>query len=126
DHVVDRERLRDFLASLLEMLAARPKPGAADGPPEARFSPDEHNAWTTIQLARHSDRPTATDYIGHFSDSFVELRGDRVSGDDRAIVAGIGMLGAEPVVYIGGERQRASEAQTAVRPEGFRKARRAV
>ncbi len=126
DHIVDRERLRDFLTSLLELLAARPKPGAADGPPEARFSPGEHNAWTTIQLARHSGRPTATDYIAHFSDSFVELRGDRVSGDDRAVVAGIGMLGAEPVVYIGGERRRGGETQTEVRPEGFRKARRAV
>src|SRR5579859_3563867 len=122
DHVVDRERLRDFLSSLLELLAARPKAGAADGPPEARFSPGEHNAWTTIQLARHSERPTATDYIGHFSDSFVELRGDRVTGDDRTVVAGVGMLGAEPVVYIGGERRRAEAAETSVRPEGFRKA----
>ncbi len=126
DHIVDRERLRDFLSSLLELLAARPKAGFGEALAEARFSPAEHNAWTTIQLARHSERPTATDYIGHFSDSFVELRGDRVSGDDRAIVVGLGMLGAEPVVYIGGERARTAEGSTAVRPEGFRKARRAV
>lgn len=125
DQVVDRTRLRDFISSLLELLASRPAPGGAAAARELRFAPATHSAWTSIQLARHAERPTAVDYIGHFSDTFVELRGDDVVGDDRAIVCGIGMLGAEPVVYVASERARIGGANTAAGPAGFRKARRA-
>jgi len=125
DHIVDRERQRDFLISLFEMLASRPKSKPAEQAPVPSFSATAHNAWTTIQLARHAERPTATDFIGHFSDSFVELRGDRIAGDDRSIVCGFGMLGSEPVVYVGHERGRGTILGPSVRPEGFRKARRA-
>ncbi|MHB8574528.1 MAG: carboxyl transferase domain-containing protein [Dehalococcoidia bacterium] len=124
DQVVDRTHLRDFLSSLLEMLAIRPSKAAAMDQAVA-FAPAEHNAWSSIQVSRHAERPTAADYIGHFSDTFVELRGDRMTGDDRAIVAGIGMLGAEPVVYVGHERARGGDGDTPVQPDGFRKAQRA-
>ena len=125
DEVVDRARLRDFISSLLEMLASRPQPGGAAAGRALQFAPATHSAWTTIQLARHAERPTASDYIGHFSDTFVELRGDDVTGDDRAIICGIGMLGAEPVVYVATERARNGAPKTVAGPAGFRKARRA-
>jgi acetyl-CoA carboxylase carboxyl transferase subunit beta len=125
DEIVDRRRLRDFLSSLLEMLAARPRGQSGAGVARRDFTPAPHETWGTIQLARHAERPTATDYIGHFSDTFFELRGDRCGSDDPTVVAGIGMLGAEPVVYVGFQRARATILPTLVRAAGFRKARRA-
>ncbi len=125
DEVVDRPRFRDFISSLLEMLASRPSPAGATAVQTPRFAPASHSAWSTIQMARHAERPTAADYIGHFSDTFVEIRGDRVAGDDRSIVAGIGILGSEPVVYVGSQRTQGGSAASAVGPAGFRKARRA-
>jgi acetyl-CoA carboxylase carboxyl transferase alpha subunit/acetyl-CoA carboxylase carboxyl transferase beta subunit len=122
DQIVDRTRLRDFLSSMLEMLASRA--GAADDIPRPEFAPAAHNAWGTIQLARHAERPTAVDYIGHFSDTFIEIRGDRAAGDDRAIVCGIGMLGGEAVVYVAHERQRGAAEAAQITPQGFRKAQR--
>ena len=46
--------------------------------------------WETIQLARHQDRPYPLDYIARLWPEFEELHGDRLYGDDPAIVAGIG------------------------------------
>ncbi len=125
DQVVDRPRLRDFLSSLLEMLASRPAPSGATAARSPHFAAATHSAWSTIQLARHAERPTAADYIGHFSDTFVELRGDRIAGDDSSIVAGIGILGTEPVVYVGSQRRHAVGEGSVVGPAGFRKAERA-
>lgn len=126
DQVVDRSLLRDFLTSLIEVLAARPRVRGSAAAAAVNFRPAPHEAWRTIQLARHAERPRATDYIAHFSDTFVELRGDRGGYDDPAVVAGIGMLGAEPVVYTGFERAHDTAEQTVVTAAGFRKARRAV
>lgn len=123
DQVVDRVRLRDFLISLFEMLGSRPQRAGEAGERAGRFTPAEGSEWTTIQLARHAERPGATDYIGHFSDSFVELRGDRSGADDRTVVCGIGMLGAEPVLYAGYQRARSGSSAT-LRSEGLRKAQR--
>src|SRR5206468_977651 len=73
---------------------------------------------------RHAERPTAKDYIPRFSDSFVELRGDRSGGDDSTVVCGIGMLGAESVMYAGLQRRAAGQGD-GLTPAGLRKARRA-
>src|SRR5262249_19043273 len=125
DEIVDRRRLRDFLSSLLEMLAARPRGQSSTGVARRDFTPAPNEAGGPIQLARDAERPAADDYIGHFSDTFFELRGDRCGGEDPTVVAGIGMLGAEPVVYVGFQRVRATILPTLVRAAGFRKARRA-
>src|SRR2546426_11327057 len=49
----------------------------------ARLTP-----WQRTQVARHPQRPSTLDYIGRICDSFLELHGDRLYGDDQAIVAG--------------------------------------
>src|SRR2546430_4385414 len=46
-------------------------------------------AWQRTQVARHPQRPSTLDYIGRICDSFLELHGDRLYGDDQAIVAGL-------------------------------------
>src|SRR2546426_5114806 len=45
--------------------------------------------WQRTQVARHPQRPSTLDYIGRICDSFLELHGDRLFGDDQAIVAGV-------------------------------------
>ena len=49
-------------------------------------------AWDVVQLARHQDRPQTLDYIAHILPDFMELSGDRLRGDDSAIVGGLGTL----------------------------------
>lgn len=98
-----------------------PEPGLDKGFPTA--------AWETVQIARHPERPQTLDYIAETIPDFLELSGDRLHGDDRAIVAGLGTLGKQRIVLIGHqkghtlkERQERSFGMT--RPEGYRKAMR--
>ena len=49
--------------------------------------------WDRVSVARHPDRPVASDYISTILDDFIELHGDRVFGDDRAIVSGLARIG---------------------------------
>jgi acetyl-CoA carboxylase carboxyl transferase alpha subunit len=86
-------------------------------------------AWETVQLARHQDRPQTLDYIAQALPDFLELSGDRLHGDDKALVGGFASLGRHRIVLIGHqkghtlkERQERSFGMT--RPEGYRKAMR--
>ncbi len=127
DGVVDRARLRGVLATLLQLFQAR-------GPAEARGVHEQYrpprvpppSAWPEVQLARRNDRPTSADYIRRLMPQFVELRGDRVFGDDPAVIAGIGDLAGMTVCAIGQERGHGDPIRNGghLRPEGFRKAAR--
>ena len=85
--------------------------------------------WKHVELARHSDRPRALDYIEMIIDDFVELHGDRYFGDDPAMVGGIGFVDGIPVTVIGNMKGR-NLRETIDRnggmanPEGYRKALR--
>lgn len=85
--------------------------------------------WDRVQLARHSERPTTLDYIEHLFTGFFELHGDRLFGDDGAIVGGIAKYDGLPVTIIG--HQRGRDTKENIRrnfgmphPEGYRKALR--
>src|SRR5690606_25449459 len=54
-----------------------------------------------VQVARHPQRPYASDYIGRIFTDWEELHGDRHFGDDKAIIGGIGRLDGKPVMVIG-------------------------
>lgn len=87
--------------------------------------------WETIQLARHQDRPYPLDYISRLFPDFEELHGDRLYGDDPAIVAGIGRGQDGPVVVIGHQKGRDTAERTYRNfgmpgPEGYRKAMRVM
>jgi acetyl-CoA carboxylase carboxyl transferase alpha subunit len=84
------------------------------------------SAWQEVLLARREDRPTAGDYIRRLMPQFVELHGDRVYGDDGAVIAGIGDLSGMTVFAIGQERGHGDARNNGgrLRPEGFRKAAR--
>lgn len=87
------------------------------------------NAWQRVQLSRHIDRPFTLDYVGALCSDFVELHGDRVFGEDPAMVAGLAFLGARPLAVAGHQRGRGTAEKVRrnfgmPRPEGYRKARR--
>ncbi len=87
------------------------------------------SAWQVAQLARHPRRPYSTDYIEHVFTDFQELHGDRVYGDDPAIVGGLARLRGRPVMVIGQQKGRDTREKLhrnfgMPRPDGYRKALR--
>lgn len=87
--------------------------------------------WAQVELARHPDRPYMLDYVPAIFEGFVELHGDRLFGDDRAVVGGVARLDHQGVMLIGQQKGR-NTADRALRnfgmahPEGYRKALRLV
>jgi len=87
------------------------------------------SAWQRVSLARHTGRPTARYYIAHITSRFLELHGDRWSGDDPAVVGGIAELDGDTVTIIGQERGGTAEEKAASHDgkaysEGYRKSLR--
>ncbi|WP_436772283.1 acetyl-CoA carboxylase, carboxyltransferase subunit beta [Yinghuangia sp. YIM S09857] len=103
------------------LLATAPMCAPADG---------DTDSWDAVRLARHPERPSALDYAAHVLEDFHELHGDRLGDDCPAVVGGIGLLDARPVMFVGhhkggadlGERQRRHFGMAT--PAGFRKAAR--
>jgi acetyl-CoA carboxylase carboxyl transferase subunit alpha len=86
-------------------------------------------AWQRTQIARHPKRPHTLDLINLLMEDWVELHGDRVFGDDKAIVGGLATFDGEPVVVIGHQKGRDTRENIArnfgmPHPEGYRKALR--
>jgi len=125
DTIIDRTELNETLATLLDLtnpefrLSYRKKTKRNQTPlPKQR-------AWQSVGLARHTKRPTSIDYINRIVLNFFELKGDRASGEDPAIVGGLGHLGGQTVMIIGQERggennDALNDGMTS--PAGFRKA----
>jgi acetyl-CoA carboxylase carboxyl transferase subunit alpha len=87
------------------------------------------SAWERVQLARHPRRPYTLDYVPLMFSEFVELHGDRLFGDDAAIVGGLATLQARTVMLIGHQKGRDTRDNLLrrfgmARPEGYRKALR--
>jgi acetyl-CoA carboxylase carboxyl transferase subunit alpha len=83
--------------------------------------------WQRVQVARAPGRPTGLDYIEHVFDDFSELHGDRVLGDDSAVVAGLGLLGGRSVVVVAQQKGRDTKENIGrnfgmAHPAGYRKA----
>jgi acetyl-CoA carboxylase carboxyl transferase subunit alpha len=86
-------------------------------------------AWQRVQLARHPRRPYTLDLIPLLTDGFVELHGDRLFGDDRAVIGGLARMEGRPIVVIGHQKGRDTEEKLhrnfgMPHPEGYRKALR--
>ncbi|MCS6947620.1 MAG: acetyl-CoA carboxylase carboxyltransferase subunit alpha [Steroidobacteraceae bacterium] len=85
--------------------------------------------WQITQLARHPQRPYTLDYIQAAFTDFHELHGDRMYGDDLAIVGGLARLDGEPLMVIGHQKGRDTKERVRrnygmPKPEGYRKALR--
>lgn len=85
--------------------------------------------WQITQLARHPQRPYALDYVSMIFTDWHELHGDRMYGDDLAIVTGLARLADMPVMLIGHQKGRDTKERVRrnygmPKPEGYRKALR--
>lgn len=91
----------------------------------------QRSAWDHVQLARHPQRPHTTDYIKRVFEDFQEIHGDRLFGDDPAIVCGYATFRGRPVMVIGQQKGRDTKEKLhhnfgMPKPEGYRKALRAM
>ncbi|MCX8103568.1 MAG: acetyl-CoA carboxylase carboxyltransferase subunit alpha [Candidatus Bipolaricaulota bacterium] len=139
DHVIEElqkqiERLKELSRNgldLSEEIARLEAKLAALHPPQVPPVAAELDDWERVKLARHPQRPYALDYIKLLMEDFYELHGDRLYGDDAAIVAGLARFDGETVVVVGTQKGR--DAADNVRrnfgmphPEGYRKALRVM
>jgi acetyl-CoA carboxylase carboxyl transferase subunit alpha len=90
----------------------------------ARLTP-----WQKALVARHPGRPHFSDYARDLIEEFTPLAGDRLFGDDKAIIAGLGRFRGEPVAVVG--QEKGSDTQSRVThnfgmamPDGYRKVQR--
>lgn len=85
--------------------------------------------WQKVQIARHPDRPNFYDYLPYLFDDFIELRGDRLFSDDRAVVGGIAVFRGTPVTVLAQVKGKDTKENIQrnfgmPHPEGYRKALR--
>jgi acyl-CoA carboxylase subunit beta len=130
DLVVARPAQRGVLGRLLGLLgnpAGRLPLGSV--PAEVGTPDTDEPAWDTVRRARNLQRPTARDYCRAVFDDFLELHGDRLSGDDPAVIGGLARLGGRTVVAIGTQKGHAPGELVdnnfgMPQPAGYHKARR--
>ncbi len=117
------------------ILGRGAKPGADTVVPleTAGLLPDDNKAavWARVQLARNLRRPRTLELLAVMAEEFIELHGDRLFGDDEAVVAGFAKIGAHRIAVVG--QQKGTDTEENIRrnfgmphPEGYRKAMRVM
>ena len=123
DGIVDRTKLRSLLAIILDLLGQQYRLTSPDKGRNRTLEPQRTDAWDYVQLARHGDRPTSSEYIASMFSNFIEIHGDRRGEEDASVICGLGQIGGLTAMVVGQERSWASAR--GVSPAGFRKAQRA-
>jgi acetyl-CoA carboxylase carboxyl transferase subunit alpha len=87
------------------------------------------SAWQRVQIARHPKRPYTLDYVDLIMKDFVQLAGDRLFSDDKAIVCGLAKIDGQKIMVIGHQKGRDTKDNLlrnfgCAHPEGYRKALR--
>ena len=85
--------------------------------------------WQQSQIARHSQRPSISDYLEELMDNVLELHGDRLYGEDRAIIGGFATWNNHSIMVMGNEKGKSLKERMRrnfgmAKPEGYRKALR--
>lgn len=85
--------------------------------------------WQRSQIARHPQRPSISDYLEEFAENVIELHGDRLYGEDRAIIGGFATWNDRPLMVIGHEKGKSLKERMRrnfgmAKPEGYRKSLR--
>lgn len=141
DQIVEREKLRETLGTILKLHPGQQDRAVQAGEQEQQNKNQgekeraeqcrirEMTPWERVQVSRRKDRPVGSDYIRELVDDFVELHGDRLFGDDKAVIGGIGYFCGEPVTVIAQEKGTTTKENIARNfgmpsPEGYRKALR--
>lgn len=141
DAIVERSQMREVLGSLLEL---HENAGTKKSMPGERMSEQRtagkirqgqsvpgqrRDVWDRVLTSRSKDRPVGSDYIRAMFTDFQELHGDRLYGDDPAVIGGIARFGGQSVTVIvqekGSSTRENIERNFAMpKPEGYRKALR--
>jgi len=87
--------------------------------------------WQKIQISRHPNRPTTLDYIAMIMEDFIPLAGDRLFGDDKALLTGFAKLEGKKIAIIGHQKGKDTKENIkrnfgCAHPEGYRKAMRVM
>lgn len=90
----------------------------------ARLTP-----WEKVLLSRHPERPGAREYIEYLCEDWIEMHGDRLFGDDRAIVGGVGSIDGQPITILAHQKGKGTKENVErnfgmPHPEGYRKVQR--
>src|SRR5580704_11610543 len=106
-------------------------PDVPDGDSQPVDGASAPEAWQRVQLARHPKRPHTLDYIERIFTQFQEIHGDRLYGDDPAIVCGSAFFEGRPIMIIGEQKGRDTKQKLhrnfgMPKPEGYRKAIRVM
>lgn len=88
-------------------------------------------AWQRVQVARHPSRPYTLDYVNLIMKNFIQLHGDRLFSDDKAIISGLAKFDGQKIMIIGHQKGRDTKENLlrnfgCAHPEGYRKALRAM
>ena len=143
DRIVKREELRQALSALVKIHERRQgycqffgisipkeeKSQQENSGKQVQTENEKRTAWDRVETARSKKRLTALDYMETVFDGFWELHGDRLFGDDPAIMGGLALLDGQPVTVIGIQKGRTTKENLARNfgmpsPEGYRKALR--
>ena len=139
DAIVERSRMRKVLGDLLQMHGkaaweeqsqeAAELKSSEDRTEKSHVSVQKKEAWDRVLLSRKKDRPVGSDYIQALFTNFQEFHGDRLYGDDSAIIGGIASFGDRAVTVIAQEKGRSTRENiqrnfAMPKPDGYRKALR--
>ena len=139
DAIVERSRMRKVLGNLLQMHGkaaweeqsqeAAELKSSEDRTERSHVSVQMKEAWDRVLLSRKKDRPVGSDYIQALFTNFQEFHGDRLYGDDSAIIGGIASFGDRAVTVIAQEkgsstRENIQRNFAMPKPDGYRKALR--
>ena len=142
DGIVKRENLKKTIYFLVKTNQCNGKKTYADYRPNEEFHFElsetlkeqswfstPRSAWEKVKAVRQVERPSASEYISHIFDFFVESHGDRAFRDDKAMIGGLAFLDGQPVTIIADEKgkdfKECQERNFGMpMPEGYRKALR--
>jgi acetyl-CoA carboxylase carboxyl transferase subunit alpha len=126
-----------FEVALYELEAALEQAETAEQRAELQQRLEEQRAqifgnitpWQRVQLARHPLRPRMLDYTNRILEDFIELHGDRATGDDAAMVCGFGRFRGRTVGVVGQQKGVTTDEKVKrnfgmAHPTGYRKALR--
>lgn len=136
DLVLDKEEIRNTVGKLLGLHRPKATHFSRESFGSTLFLAHEQPAkaqsgWESVKISRNTRRPTSKFYISGIFESFIELHGDRLFGDDPVVITGIGLYRGLPVTIIAQERgdttaERIKRNFGCMHPEGYRKATRAM
>ncbi|MGH6878421.1 MAG: carboxyl transferase domain-containing protein, partial [Rhizomicrobium sp.] len=143
--VAEKQKLRQSAIDALERdvseldRLAEPSTATADDISRIRKEVDELKrdfyanlaSWKKVQLARHPQRPYTDDFLRLLFENFSEIHGDRGFADDAAMIAGMALFHGKPCLVVGTQKGRGTKQRVArnfgqSKPEGYRKALRAM